>query len=77
MATFTAFKNLGKAIVADIAAAKNGVVESAQQRKAERQIVSKFKEILREDPAACAKAFAVMTADKPKQTRKPRAAKTA
>lgn len=57
MATIKALAALGRSIVADVADAKDAAVSVAQRWQAERKIVSDFKQLLREEPLAVAKAF--------------------
>lgn len=71
MATFSAIKTLGRAIKSDLGSAVTGVSEKVADKRAERKAVKLFREILREDPKSCAKAFAALN-PKPK-ARKPRA----
>lgn len=57
MATLKALAALGQSIVADIADAKDSAANAVKRWHAERQIVSDFKTLLREEPLAVAKAF--------------------
>lgn len=56
MATFSAIKNLGSAIIADIAGAAGAVGDAAARAKHERKLVKEFKANLRNPkPKAAAK----------------------
>lgn len=74
MATLNALKNLGKSIKADIVDATSGIAAKIEHARNERRVVSDFRALLREHPAAVTKAFSALV-EPEKKPRKPRAAK--